>query len=87
MTENEKGQERTLEKGESVNKGILESVNSQEVKLFGIFFKTSVWKQFAGKHAGLRITTLSGTDSVHKGLRRRIVLAQSIGWYKPQDQT
>ena len=31
LTEDEKGQERTLDKGESVIKGILKSVNSQEV--------------------------------------------------------
>ena len=31
LTEDEKGQERTLDKGGSVNKGMLKSVNSQEV--------------------------------------------------------
>ena len=52
---------------------------------FGIFSKTSIWKQFAGKLSGRRITVRD--DSVHKGLRRRIVLVQGFGWYELQDQT
>ena len=45
----------------------------------------SIWKQFVGKHSGLRITVRD--DSVHKGLRRRIVLAQGLCWKKLQNQT
>ena len=34
-------------------------------KTFGIFSKTRIWKQFAGKHSGLRITVRN--NSIHKG--------------------
>ena len=54
-------------------------------KTFGIFSKTSIWKQFARKHSGLRITVRD--NSIHKGLRTRIVLAQGIRWYELQSST
>ena len=78
LTTDEKGQEKILAKGESVNKEILMSVNSQEVNFFGIFSKTCIWKQFAEKHSGFRMTVRD--DSVHKVLRRRIVLVPGIGY-------
>ena len=83
LTEDEKGQESTLEKVvESVNKGILKSVNSQEVNFFGIFSKTSIWKKLSGEHSGLR--TLSETIQF---TRVCMVLVQGIGWYELPDQT
>ena len=35
----------------------------------GIFSKTCIWEQFAGKHSRLRITVRD--NSIHKGMRRR----------------
>ena len=52
---------------------------------FGIFSRTCIWKQFAGKHSGLRITVRD--NSTHNGLRTRIVLAQGISWYELQNST
>ena len=56
VTEDEKGQERTFDKGE-----IRDLTNTKEreftrSELFCNFSKTSIRKQFAGKHSGLRIT-------------------------------
>ena len=52
-------------------------------KTFGIFSQTSIWKQFVGKTSGLRITVRD--NSIHKGLRTRIVLAKGISWYELQN--
>ena len=54
-------------------------------KAFGLFSKTSIWKQFAGKHSGLRITVRD--NSIHKGLRTRIFPAQGFSFYKLQNST
>ena len=78
LATDEKGKEKILAKRESVNQEILMSVNSQEVNFFGIFSKTCIWKQFAEKHSGFRMTVRD--VSVHKALRRRIVLVRSIGY-------
>ena len=45
-------------------------------KTFGIFSKTGVWKQFARKHSGLRITVRD--NSIHKGLRTFISFGHRV---------
>ena len=52
-------------------------------KTIGIFSKTSIWKQFAGKHSGLRITVRN--NSIHKVLRTCIVPAEGISWDEIDD--
>ena len=54
-------------------------------KTFGIFSKTSIWKQFAGKHSVLLI--LVWDNSIYKGMRRRSFYASSFSWYELQSQT
>ena len=49
---------------------------SQEVNIFGIFSKTSIWKQFAWKHSGLPNTVRD--NSIHKGMRRRIIFVRRV---------
>ena len=63
----------------------LTSVKSQEVKFLVSSPRPSVWKQFAGKHSGLRIA--DGDNSIHKSLRTWIVPAQGISWDEPQNST
>ena len=65
-----------------MTKGVLTSVKSKEVKIFGNFSKTSIWKEFAGKLSGLRTTVRE--NSIHKGLRSRIVRAPGFSWYELQ---
>ena len=74
----------------SRQRGVREQRDTKERELtrsepFGFFSKTSIWKQFAGKHSGLRTTVRD--FSVHKGLRSCFVLVRGIVWYKIQDQT
>ena len=54
---------------ESVIKGVLTSVKSQEVQAFGICSKTSIRKLSARKHSGLRIAVRD--NSIHNGVRTR----------------
>ena len=54
-------------------------------KTFGIFSKIGIWKLFAGKHRGLRITVRD--NSIHKGVRTCIVRAQGIRWYELRNST
>ena len=63
-----KGTRKSSEHRRIRDQRLLTSVKSQS-EPFGIFSKSSIWKQFAEKHSGLRITVRD--DSVHKGLRRR----------------
>ena len=81
----EKGQERILERRrirEHRNTEVREFTRSE---LLGVLSKIGIWKKIAGKHSRLRIAVRD--DSVHKGLRRRIVLVLGIGWFEIQDQT
>ena len=79
MTEEENGQEKQKD---SVTKGVLTSVKSQEVKLL---VSSPIWKQFAGTQSGLRVTVRD--KSVHNGMRRRIVLASGFSWDELQNHT
>ena len=54
-------------------------------KTFGMFSKTCIWKQFAEKHSGLRITVRD--NSIHKGMRRRNFRASGCIWYELQFKT
>ena len=82
LTEKETGQDKQKE---SVTRGVLTSVKSQEVKLLVSSPRqvsgNSMWR----KHSGLRLTVRD--ISIHKGLRTRIVPAQGISWYELQNST
>ena len=83
LTPDKKGQERILEKGESVNKEILKSVNSQEVNSLVFCPRQASGNRL--RENKLRITLRD--YSINKGLRTRIFLVPGIGWYEIQDQT
>ena len=85
LTEAEKEQERPLGRKEPVTRGVLSSVNSQEVKISVSFFKTCIWKQFAEKHSGLRMTVRD--NSINKGMRRHNFRASGCIWYELRNQT
>ena len=52
---------------------------------WSIFSKTSIWKQFAGKHSRLQITLRD--DPIHHGMRRRNFRALGFGWFELQNKT
>ena len=82
LTEEEKGQKKTKRIRYQRRVDMCEITRS---KTFGIFSKTSSWKQFAGKHSGLRIADRD--NSIHKGWRTCIVPAQGISRYELQNPT
>ena len=82
LTEEERELARPLARTESVTKGVLSSVNSQEVKLL-VSSPNLHLETFCEKTFGTSVRD----NLIHKGLRRRIVRAPGIGWYGLQNQT
>ena len=85
LTEEEKGQEKTSWKDRFRDQRCIDKCEITRSELFGIFSKTTIWKQFAGKHSGLRITVRG--CSILKGLQRRNFRESGFSWCEIQDQT
>ena len=84
MIADDKGQERILEQGESVNKEILKGVKSREVNSL-----VSSPRLASGNR--LR-ENIQDSESLSEAIQfrkvcERIVLVPGIGWYEIQDQT
>ena len=72
-----------LDRGRKGTKRCIDKCEITRSEPFGIFSKTSIWKQSVGKHSRLRITV----RDVHKGMRRRNFCASGFSWYELQNPT